>query len=195
MKIFILFLLISGEIANSYGQMSNATYKVVPIITKQAFYLNGGAKAMFGGVSREALQVNLPSNTVEWYYTITTSPNKNQPSNGDLTGQLVKLLVPDIGIATTALSSILVPSGSGACDIYLMTNANEVNKYVNKQPAGSAIMNDSRINFISGIVQVKDFLNGQCFLVMRNPSASQGLNITIEVSAIVRSTKNRSTTM
>jgi hypothetical protein len=67
MKIFILFLLISGEIANSYGQMSNATYKVVPIITKQAFYLNGGAKAMFGGVSREALQVNLPSNTVEWY--------------------------------------------------------------------------------------------------------------------------------
>jgi hypothetical protein len=75
-----------------------------------------------------------------------------------------------------------------------MTNPNEVNKYVNKRPAASFLMNDSRQNYISGLIQVKDFLYGSCFLVLRNPSASQGLNVTAEVTAIVQTTATSSST-
>jgi hypothetical protein len=75
-----------------------------------------------------------------------------------------------------------------------MTNPNEVTKYVNKRPAASFLMNDSRQNYISGIIQVKDFLYGSCFLVLRNPSASEGLNVTLEVTAIVLASATSSST-
>ena len=127
MKKTILFILICCKISFSFAQTPKTVYKVVPVITKQSFYLNGGARAMFGGKSREYLQVDLPENTVEWYYTITTSPQKTESSGTNLTGQLARLLVPDMGIASNVLSSIIVPPGSGACDVYLMTNPNEVN--------------------------------------------------------------------
>jgi len=186
MKKNILFILICCKISFSFAQTSKAVFKVVPIITKQAFYLNGGARAMFGGKSREFLQVDIPPNTVEWYYSITTAPQKSGPSNTNLTGQLVKLLVPDIGIASTVVSSIIAPSGSGACDVFLMTNPNEVNKFLAKQPFNGVIGRDSRENYISGVVQIKDLLAGSCFLTLRNPSGMDGINVTIEVTAIVK---------
>ena len=46
--------------------------------------------------------------------------------NSDLTEQLDKLLVPDLGITSNASSSIAVPQGSGICDVYVMKNPNEV---------------------------------------------------------------------
>jgi hypothetical protein len=149
---------------------------------------------MIGSSSRQVLPIDLPANTVEWYYTITTTPNRKQSLNSDLTGQLDKLLISDLGISTTALSNVIVPGGSGLCDVYVMTNPNEVNKYVNKQPAASFLMNDSRQNYVSGIIQVKDFLYGSCFLVLRNPSASRGLHVTVEVTAIVLTTAGGSST-
>jgi hypothetical protein len=186
MKKIILFILICCKISCSCAQTPKAIYKIVPIITKQSFYLNGGARSMFGGVSREYLQVDLPPNTVEWYYSVTTSPQKTAAPNTNLTGQLVKLLVPDLGIASGILSSIIVPTGSGACDVYLMADPNEVNKFITKQPFNGVIGKDSRQNYASGVVQIKDLLSGSCYLTLRNPSGMDGLNITIEVAAIVK---------
>jgi len=188
MKKILFLLLIFCTSVPSFAQTTKPVYKVVPVVTSHSFYLKGGSRAMVGNSSRQVLSINLPTNTVEWYYTITTTHNRKQSSNSDLTGQLDKLLVPDLGITSNASGTITVPGGSGICDVYVMTNPNEVNKYVNKQPAASFLMNDSRQNYISGVIQVKDFLYGSCFLVLRNPSASQGLNVTIEVTAIVLTT-------
>lgn len=149
---------------------------------------------MTGNSSRQVLPIELPANTVEWYYTVTTTSNRKQSLNSNLTGQLDKFLVPDFGISATASLAIAVPGGSGICDVYVMTNPNEVIKYVNKQPAASFLMSDSRQNYISGVIHVKDFLYGSCFLVLRNPSASRGLNVTVEVTAIVSTTAGNSST-
>ena len=184
----LLLLLIFCKSALSFAQTTKSNYKVVPVVTSHSFYLKGGSRAMIGNSSRQVLPIELPANTVEWYYTVTTTTNRKQSLNSDLTGQLDKLLVPDLGITSNALSSIAVPGGWGICDVYVMTNPNEVNKYVNKKPAISFLMNDSRQNYASGLIQVKDFLYGSCFLVLRNPSASQGLNVTVEVTAIVQTT-------
>ena len=153
---------------------------VVPIISQQSFYLKAG-----GSNSRQVLQINLPANTVEWYYTVTTRSGRGQFSNSNLTGQLVKLVDPDRGIAYKP--TVYVPAGTGVCDVYLMTNPHEVKKYVNKRPAVSFLMNDSREHYISGSVPVKDFLDGSCFLVIRNPSSSRSVNVNIEITAIVLS--------
>jgi hypothetical protein len=190
----LFLLLIFCKSALSFAQSAKPLYKVVPVVSSHSFFLKGGSRAMVGNSSRQVLPIELPANTVEWYYTVTTTNNKKQSLNSDLTEQLGKLLVPELGITSDALSVIAVPGGYGICDIYVMTNPNEVNKYVNKKTAVSFLMNDSRQNYSSGIVHVKDFLYGSCFLVMRNPSSSQGLNITVEVTAIVLSTATGSST-
>ena len=190
----LCLLLIFCKSALSFAQAPKPVYKVVPVVTSHSFYLKGGSRATVGNSSRQVLPIDLPPNTVEWYYTVSTTNNRKQSLNSDLTLQLDKLLIPDLGITSDALSVISVPGGTGICDVYVMTNPNEVNKYVNKQPAASFLMNDSRQNYISGIIQVKDFLYGSCFLVLRNPSASQGLNVTVEVTAIVLATAVSSST-
>ena len=191
---YLFLILIFCKSALSFAQSSKPLYKVIPVVTSHSFYLKGGSRAIVGNSSRQVLPIELPANTVEWYYTITTTNNRKQSQNSDLTVQLDKLLVPELGITSNALSTIAIPVGSGLCDVYVMTNPNEVNKYVNKRPAASFLMNDSRQNYISGIIQVKDFLYGSCFLVLRNPSASQGLNVTVEVTAIVLASATGSST-
>jgi len=190
----LFLLLIFCKSALSFAQITKPVYKVVPVVTSHSFFLKGGSRAIIGNSSRQVLPIELPANTVEWYYTVTTTTNRKQCLNSDLTGQLDKLLIRDLGITSNAFGTISVPGGSGLCDVYVMTNPNEVNKYVNKRPAVSFLMNDSRQNYISGVIQVKDFLYGSCFLVLRNPSASQGLNVTVEVTAIVSSTAGNSST-
>jgi hypothetical protein len=190
----LFLLLIFCKSAISFAQSTKPVYKVVPIVASHSFYLKGGSRALVGNSSRQVLPIQLPANTVEWYYTVTTTNNRKQSLNSDLTEQLDKLLEPELGITSNALSTITVPGGSGLCDVYVMTNPNEVVKYVNKQPAASFLMNDSRQKYVSGIIQVKDFLYGSCFLVLRNPSASQGLNVTVEVTAIVLASATGSST-
>jgi hypothetical protein len=187
MKNALLLLLVFCAASQLNAQGSKQDYMVVPIISQQSFYLTGG-----GSSSRQVLQINLPANTVRWYYTVTTRSGRGQFSNSDLTGQLVKLVDPDRGIASRA--HVRVPGGTGVCDVYLMTNPLEVNKYVNNRPAVSFLMNDSREHYISGAVLVKDFLDGSCFLVIRNPGASRGVNVNIEVTAIVLSSTVGSST-
>ena len=192
MKNALLLLLVFCVSFQSNAQTSKQDYMVVPIISQQSFYLTSGAHAMGSNGSIQVLKINLPANTVEWYYTVTTKSGRSQFSNNDLTGQLVKLVDPDCGLAHSA--SVRVPGGNGVCDVYLMTNPHEVKKYVNKRPAVSFLMNDSREHCVSGIVPVTDFLDGSCFLVIRNPNSSHGVNVNIEVTAIVLSTTVGSST-
>jgi hypothetical protein len=186
MKNALLALLFFCAASPSNAQASKQEYMVVPIISQQSFYLKGGSS------NRQVLQINLPANTVRWYYTVTTLSGRNQFSNSDLTGQLVKLVDPERGMAPNV--SLRVPGGTGVCDVYLMTNPDEVNKYVKNRPAVSFLRNDSREHYISGAVPVKDFLDGSCFLVFRNPGSSHGVNVNLEVTAIVLSSTVGSST-
>ncbi len=194
MKNPLLAVLVVCAASQSNAQAPTQDYMVVPIMSQQCVYLKAGSSATGHSSSRQVMQINLPANTVAWYYTVTTRTGSGQFSNSDLTGQLVKLVDPNRGIVNKA--SVTVPAGTGVCDVYLMTNPHEVNKYVNNRPAVSFLMNDSRENYISGAVLVKDFLDGSCFLVIRNPNASHGVNVNIEVTAIVLSSNvGRSTAM
>jgi hypothetical protein len=188
MKNALLPLLVVCATLHSKAQAPKQDYMVVPIVSQQSFYLKAGS----GNNSGEILPINLPANTVSWYYTVTTKSGREQFSNSDLTGQLVKLVDPNRGIAADA--AVTVPKGTGLCDVFLMTNPNEAIKYVNKQPAVSFLMNDSREHFISGAVPVKDFLDGSCFMILRNPSYSHGVNVNIEVTAVVLSSPIGSST-
>jgi hypothetical protein len=186
MKQLFAFILAAGLFLSSYAQEETVHYKVVTFMTNQSFYLNGGARAAFGGKSRTYLYFTLPTNTIEWYYAITTTPNENQNVSIGLANQLMKVVDPTGGIASTALSSLITPTGSGACDIYLLTDQQVLNKFISKEYQTPAyIMSGTRENFKQGVIPIRDAVRGTYYLAFRNPSGSQGINVNVEIAAIV----------
>jgi tetratricopeptide (TPR) repeat protein len=185
----ILFLIVLTISVN--GQTVQKERKVVQVMTPQTFYLNGGTKATFGGKSRTWLNIPLPKNTVEWYYSFTTTKNENSSSTIGLLSQLTRLYDPT-GMTAIATNAILTPSGAGVCDIYLMDRANS-DKFMDKVDnwGGSYLykVNGSRENYKNGTVQIKDILSGNWCLGFKNPSATEGISITFEVVAIIEETK------
>jgi hypothetical protein len=186
MKNFISLMLLVTLTYMGFSQTNNGNYKVVPIVTSHDFYLNGGARAAFGGKSRVYLMVTLPPNTVEWYYAVTTTPGKGQGPQIGLAGQLAKLLVPGGGLASIVLSSLIAPTGSGVCDVYVFSDQGNLNRFIEKTENYTSLASAMRENFRHGVVQVRDAVQGSYFLGLRNPSGMSGINVTVEVTAIVK---------
>ena len=165
-----------------YGQIEIRTRRVVQIATEQSFYLNSSLRASFGGKSKTTLVVKLPRNTIEWYYTFSTSPGQNTVGALNLLSQLTKLFDPT-GTTSILASSILTPTGSNVCDIYFI-DYNSINSFMVN---GDFLKYDSgsRENFKNGTVNIKDITRGEHYLGIKNSSATAGINVKIEVAAIV----------
>lgn len=191
MKQLLVFLSLFFSTQTLFGQTIQKIRKVVQIMPEQTFYLNGGMRATFGGKSRTYYKIDLPKNTVEWYYTFSTSEGQStSPTSLNLVPQLTRLIDPS---GTTALlaSAIMSPTGSNACDIYLMNRKNAdafLEKVDNLGGKYYYTISGSRENFRNGTVQIRDAVNGTCYLGFKNPSASTGITIAFEVAAIVEET-------
>lgn len=177
-----------------YSQVQTKTQKAIQILEPQSFYLNGGTRNMVGGNSRTGFIINLPPNTVEWYYTFTTEPNKNQEDNLQLENQITMLLSMG-GMSSGLLSLIKVPQGNGLIDVFL-TDRNGYDIFFKKDFWGqweytspNHNIEGSRTNVKDGKVQIKSIRNGQHFLVIRNTSGTTGINVKIDVVAIVEETE------
>lgn len=191
MKQILTILFLALLTVSVSGQEIRKERKAVQVMTPQTFYLNGGNRAMFGGKSRTWLNISLPKNTVEWYYSFTTTKNENSSATIGLLSQLTRLYDPT-GMTATAADAILTPTGAGVCDIYLMDRNNAdafLNKVDNWGGSYNYQVSGSRLNFKNGTVQVRDITSGSWCLGFKNPSATQGISITFEVVAIVEETK------
>ena len=173
-----------------YPQIQTKTQKAIKILEPQSFYLNGGAKSMAGGNSRTGFKIDLPQNTVEWYYAFTTEPNKNSNQNLQLEKQLSYILSAS-GFTSNIVNLIKIPIGQGLIDIYL-TDRRGYNLFFEKDFLGmwkytapGHSIEGSTINAKDGKIKIDDIRTGSHFLVIRNTSATTGINIKLEVVAIV----------
>ena len=148
---------------------------------------------MVGGNSRIGFKVDLPPNTVEWYYAFTTEPNKSTEQNIQLENQL-RFLLQTSGFSGSLLSLIKIPTGQGLIDIYL-TDRNGYDIFFEKDFWGmwkytspGHNIEGSRTNVKDGKVQIDDLKKGSHFLVIRNTSGTTGVNVKLEVVAIVEET-------
>lgn len=160
-------------------------------MTPQTFYLNGGARASMGGKSRTWFNISLPQNTVEWYYSFSTTKGESSTATIGLLSQLTKLYDPT-GMTAIATNAIFTPTGAGVCDIYLMNRKNAdafIEKVDNWGGSFSYQVSGSRQNYKNGTVQVRDITSGNWCLGFKNPSSTEGLSITFEVVAIVEETE------
>jgi len=176
-----LFVLISTTI---FGQ----SYKTVKLIQPRHIYLNGGLRSYIGGKSRTYVEVDLPSHTVKWYYSFTTSKGQSGSNELNLALQLSSILIDPSGMSSSLLSSIKVPNGSSVIDVYLCNRPN-IDAFLNKvDNSGGRFyydMQGSTLNTKQAVVEVDNVKTGTWFLGIKNPSSLNAVNITIEVVAIV----------
>jgi tetratricopeptide (TPR) repeat protein len=191
MKRLILLTCVFVTTQISFGQTTQKIRKVIQVMPQQTFYLNGGMRATFGGKSRTYYKIDLPENTVEWYYILTTSGGEPESkATLNLIPQLTKLFDPT-GITALAASAIIAPTGSNTCAVYLMDRANAdafLEKIDNLGGKYYYTISGSRENFREGTVQVKDAIYGTFYLGFKNPSTSTGITIEFEAAAIVEET-------
>jgi tetratricopeptide (TPR) repeat protein len=150
-------------------------------------YLNGGLNASVGGTSRTYIKVDLPPNTVAWYYSFSTSKQRSETKRLNLATQLSSLLQDSKGTIPNVVSNINVPKGSCAIDVYVCDSKNIQlfqRKVDNNGGAFYSIPEGNVKNTLQGVIRVDDVTRGSWYLGIKNPDRWSGANITVEVAAI-----------
>jgi len=104
-------------------------------------------------------------------------------------------LNPTTSVSSIALASLMTPSGVGAVDIFLI-NSKGVDNLMAKDIWGiwsytnpGSFKEGTIENAKQGKVRIDDITKGTYYLGLRNPSAGIGVNVNLEVAAIVEETK------
>lgn len=161
--------------------------KPVILAEKNLIYLDNRTKAIFPGAnSKVVVTVNLPINTVEWYYQFSSYRNKDKINSVnqtfDLIGNISKVL-DRTGLVKLGIQMLTHPPGGDICSVYLLDASNShAFKNTNSwryQQLGS------RENYNSGIVKIKQLGGGTQYIGIQNPELFHGINVLFEVVAIV----------
>lgn len=168
-----------------YGQETPVRYNAISLYSEQMFYLNGGLRATVGGQSRVGYKIELPANTVEWYYSVTVE--RSELKNIGMLNLFSQLthLIDKTGIGAIATTSILTPTGSGVCNVYLISN-NNIGAFKAKQQFNYDV-DHSVLNYKSGVVRIKmkpGYFNN-FYIGFQNPSSMEGVTVRFSAVAIV----------
>lgn len=161
-------------------------YSTVQVCEKQTYFVNSATK--LAGNTRITLPVNLPPNTVEWYYQYTASRDREHiahiSGNASLLTELsAALFTGGASVLITGLGNMLSqPPGADYCDIHLLDEANYA-PYI-AQDHFVHVPDGTRLNFKSGNVRVTCCPSGRYFLGVRNNDTMHGIHVLLDVVAI-----------
>ena len=190
-NLYLFSFLILFSLQFGFAQEYEVIRETKKIIDSRDIYLNGGARSQFGGKSRTYFQVDLPPNTVQWYYSFTTTEGQSGTNNINLAVQLAGMLSDPTGLTSSTLSAIKVPEGVATADVYLL-DQNNMNLFIQKVDAngGSFLQYPEGMveNTKQAVVKIDDIKWGTWYLGIKNPSSVNAININFEVVAI---TENR----
>ncbi len=177
---FILAVLMCLGISNLIAQ----SYTSIQLVEKRVYSLNGGARAEFGGVSRVVIKIDLPKNTRKWYYSFSTTPGSDGTKLLNLGVQVAGALSTG-GMTALAAKSFQVPLGSGSADVLILP-AEFKDAFLNKADNNWRFFSDISLQNSKQAVQSVNNTYGNSFYIgLRNPSVLNGINVIIEVVAVV----------
>lgn len=167
----------------------NTGYEAVSLQTPINHFLNGGLNATFStGRSRLTFPITLPPNTVEWYYSFAATRNR---ANVQATRDQMKLLstlskMLGGGVLSIGVDMLAQPPGADYCDVYLLP-AEHFQAFERKEDTKwRYITEGTRPNVMYGNVKVSNCCKqGTFYIGLKNPSNSYGVEVVIEVVAIV----------
>jgi len=177
------------------AQSVKSNQSVKTIIERREIYLNGGARATIDGKSRTIIPISLPENTVSWYYSFSTSAGESGSQNLNLFAQLYALTLDPTGLLENAASEIKVPTGSAVIDVYLLDkkNSNLFFQKVEYYGETYSYFSEGHVtNTKQAVVSIHNLISGDYFIGLRNPSTLEGVEISIEVVAIVQEVEPQS---
>lgn len=175
----------------AFGSNGETTTKSVRYETVelpiQNFYINSKSNETWkGGRAKTVYPVELPEGTIEWYYEFTSSRDKSEVESNtekfSLAAQLTSL-VDKTGILKTSVNMLSAPPGGDICNVYLLDK-----KYYNIFLSDGDWLhysNASRLNYKSGIVQVRGLSTIKPMIGIKNPDEYHGIHISLQVVAIV----------
>lgn len=184
----ILFFTISFLFSITvFSQTQTREKRTIQVIEPIESYINSATN--IGGKTRLYYKINLPTNTIEWYYIFTTNPN-TKGSNLKLLQQVTSLVTVN-PIASIMVAALAVDTGVHPIDVFLLNDKGfeEFNKkdffggYENTRP--SHFPEGSLLNSKEGKVKINNLNKGSFYLGLRNPSISTGVNVKLEVVAVV----------
>lgn len=196
----IVLLALFFNTVPALAQQYRTVQKVVPLHNEHTFYLNGSMS--LGGKPRHAVRIDLPPNTVEWYYVFTTAENERSSGARDkiqLAGQLVQFVGKGllkssvVGMAASVVGQIVKPSGVAVCDVWL-TDLEGRNQFFETKYMGAAWMYDrpkryyeegSVQNGKDGAIRIDAVKSGTLYLCFNNSALTEGAFVNFEAAAIV----------
>lgn len=167
-------------------------YEAVSVESPGLHWLNSLSNAYIrGGSDRIVLPVSLPENTVEWYYTVSASRDRESISQNLRTISLVRDVAKAVvsgNVAATALNFsfqlITQPPGSDYCDVYLLQEQGR-KSFTSGEEEFAFLQEGSRENVSSAKVRIKGDGQRQFYLALRNRDTFNGLAVGIEIVALV----------
>ena len=192
--ILLLILLFSnvviGQETESYNIELKQGEKFERILPPQQVYINSATN--LGGKTRVYFTINLPKNTVRWFYVVTTTKGEGEGQSLNILAQLTAATLTGgmSTLATAGSKMITMPSGSGGViDSYLLDRTN-LDVFTSKGDNwGQSLyynIEGTRANYKSGLVMINTPNPFYTFIGIKNPSASVGVNVNIEAIAIVK---------
>lgn len=178
----LIVLFILGLYQYVIAQEIEFTKETKVLVEKRDLYINGGTRAQFGGKSRTYIKIDLPPNTVQWYYSFSTTKGKSGTKNLNLAIQLASIITNPALISSDSASAIDVPDGEASADIYLL-DYNNLKPFQNKTDF-KYYQEGMAQNTKQAVVKIDDIKNGTWYLGIKNPSSLNGINLSIEVVAI-----------
>ncbi len=168
--------------------LDSARYQVIPILQTQNFYLDSRIVSTFNGRSRISLPFNLPKGTVRWFYSFSAFASKNEPLEWvGLAGQLSRL-IDKTGVSAFLIDQLIKPTGTAACDVFVFDSTFQKKFEERDEKNWSYDPNSSRVNITSGIVEGA-MTEKPGMIGLSNPGFKSGVNVRIEVTAIVEKPK------
>ena len=135
--------------------------------------------------SRMVFPIQLPENTVEWYYQVSVSADvpEQTKESFNLAGELTGLIEQSGGVQFNLELLTQPPTGAAYCEVYVMDQENAICFEAKDDYKYSLIGSSGHIR--SGIIKVLGGGATPLFLGINNPDAENGMNVTLECVAIV----------
>ncbi len=181
---------------------SQAMPKAV-MVTETRIALNGTLNSSMGGNCKTVIEVPLPPNTIEWYYTFTTARNEQSDNRLNrfigLTTKVASLLASSYaagasvkfeGLAENAIKAMVIPQGAIAVNAYVV-DANNSQLFLNGQQFNSYI-GGTHMQSVSGssLIKLNQYSPRLLYIALYNPNVTSGVLIDVEVTATVLDNEN-----
>lgn len=169
-------------------------YDVVSVQEPSMHWLNSYSNAYLrGGSDRLLIPITLPANTVEWYYIISASRNREEIANNLKTVSLVRDIAkavlsgnPAAAAINFSFNLITQPPGSDYCDVFLLDKTNQ--RLFMEGETFQSIPEGTRENITSAKVKMTQQKGNQLYIGLQNRDTFNGLAVGIEIAAIVAHT-------